>query len=657
MKNIEKIESSRGNREIRSNFQNSIKIPAILIIFLISVVSCDWLDVMPDNIATIDAAFANRATAQKSLFSCYRYLPNPTDCNRSPNYFTSRDEYEFGKRFSIITQYPYSTSIAQGLQNANDPIIDYWSGKNNGRPMFEAIRTCNVFLEEIHRPRDMSEDERARWTAEVKFLKAYYHYILLQLYGPIPIVRENIPISAEPDEVKIFREPVDECIDYIAELIDEAAPDLPLVIDAPLREDGRITRPIALSVKAKVLVLGASPLFNGNEDYRDWRDSRGKQMISDYNREKWEKAAEAIKTAIDVCHAAGHQLYRYDKATNPQTIAMSDSLVQTMNVRKAITERWNVGVIWSSTDATGTLQSVSFPPLFTYDWQSAGGLSASFEMAELFYTNNGIPIDEDIHWDYAGRYQPRLSTVEAENGLYIAIGEQTAALHFDREPRFYANLAFDRGFVELSSTTADAGASFSPYARYRAGEAGDWVPHTGYLIKKLTAFETSCSQGTTVYRYTPYDYRFPLFRLADLYLLYSEALNEVKDVPDDEVYRWIDEVRAITGLKGVVASWQNSKSPNRPRVKDEMRKIIRQERMIELAFEGHRFLDIRRWKLAESLWTKPLRAWNFQGSTVEEFYTLINWDEARTFTFKDYLWPISDYDLRINRNLVQSYGW
>ena len=173
----------------------------------------------------------------------------------------------------------------------------------------------------------------------------------------------------------------------------------------------------------------------------------------------------------------------------------------------------------------------------------------------------------------------------------------------------------------------------------------------------MLAFESSLTQNNNR-PYTGYDYRFPLIRLADLYLLYSEALNEVKNTPDDEVYEWIDKVRAITGLKGVVESWQQSKYPNRPRERDEMRKIIQQERMIELAFEGQRFWDVRRWKLAENLWTYRSKGWQFEANAVEEYYTVMNRvEEARKFTFKDYLWPISTYDLRINANLVQTYGW
>ena len=92
--------------------------------------------------------------------------------------------------------------------------------------MYRAIRDCNIFLENAHIPRDITELERARWIAEVKFLKAYYHFFLMELYGPIVLVKENLPLSATPEETKVYREPVDECVNYIVQLLDEAAAEL-----------------------------------------------------------------------------------------------------------------------------------------------------------------------------------------------------------------------------------------------------------------------------------------------------------------------------------------------------------------------------------------------------------------------------------------------
>ena len=139
--------------------------------------------------------------------------------------------------------------------------------------------------------------------------------------------------------------------------------------------------------------------------------------------------------------------------------------------------------------------------------------------------------------------------------------------------------------------------------------------------------------------------------------MYAEALNEANG-PSQDVYEYIDRVRNRVGLKGVVESWTNfSTNPNKPATKEGLREIIRRERTIELAMEGKRFWDVRRWKLINELNNQP-QGWNIMGETAEDFYRVV--DIARTpvrFTVKDYFWPIKEGDIITNKNLLQNYGW
>lgn len=644
----------------------------IVVVLLTGMVGCNYLDVVPNDTATLDHAFSNRSVAEKFLRTCYSHLPDPTNPFHYPAYFTSRDEFDFG--FEIRSLQTVAGMISEGLQNTDNPLQNYWLGEQGGKSLYVAIRDCNIFLENIHVPQDVPPVERARWIAEVKFLKAYYHFFLMQLYGPIVLVKENLPLSASPEEVKTYREPVDECVDYIVELLDDAILDLPPTIPDPTREQGRISQTIALAVKAKVLAWAASPLFNGNPDYKEWVDNRGKQLISDtYDPAKWERAVAAIKEAIETCHAVGLKLYEFNKNTSPQTFNMNDTLVQMMTIRKAITEdvERNPGMIWASPEisapgkGTGAavpswlgdfLRSI-FPIMYSTDYPSGvGGHCASWHMVNLFYTNNGVPMEEDKYFDYANRFQLRRATPGDHHQSYIATGEITVNMHFNREPRFYADLCFDRGFMELSTTTADGGASFGPYLRFRHGEVFQYL--SSYMPKKLVAFETTCSQGDHAKRYLPHYYMFPLIRLADLYLLYSEALNEVKGQPDAEVYEWIDRVRENAGLDGVRTSWARASiNPDKPYTKEGMREIIQKERLIELAFEGQRFWDVRRWKIADKFWTLPPTRWAFSRNPEEYYVPEVYYHRERTVTVKDYLYPVSLLDIRINPNLVQTYGW
>src|SRR5690606_30309646 len=148
--------------------------------------------------------------------------------------------------------------------------------------------------------------------------------------------------------------------------------------------------------------------------------------------------------------------YEFNKfAGGAQTFAMNDTLEQLMTVRKAITEsiERNTGVIWATQEqfadgkggssalvALGNMLRSLFPVLYSTDQPSLiNYMSASWHMGELFYSNNGVPINEDKTYDYNNRYSLKRATLADNHGSYIATGEVTVLLHFYREPRFYAN--------------------------------------------------------------------------------------------------------------------------------------------------------------------------------------------------------------------------
>ena len=276
------------------------KIIGITVLILLAAgSSCKkYLDVAPDNIGTIDYAFRMRTEAEKYLFTVYNNLPAFGEVGSDPGFFT-------GDEFAA----PYPTAkdininlyrIARGEQNVVNPIANFWDGGNGGRSYFQAIRECNIFLENVDKVPDLSAFEKRRWVGEVKILKAYYHFFLLRMYGPIPVIRENLPVSATIEEVRVSRQPVDSVISFISNLIDEAVPGLPDKIQNEASELGRLTKPIALCIKAEVLATAASPLFNGNTDYASFKNKDGVQLFNQTpSAEKWQKAADACKAAID----------------------------------------------------------------------------------------------------------------------------------------------------------------------------------------------------------------------------------------------------------------------------------------------------------------------------------------------------------------------
>ena len=644
----------------------------MLIVILLTTSCNNYLDVIPDNIPTIDHAFIDRISAEKFLSTCYSYLPN--DESPTVNPAMLGNECWVGLEGRGYFNYFGSDvwDMFRGFQTTNDPFSNYWDGAQNGKNLWIAIRDCNIFLENIHKPQDITDSERARWISEVTFLKAYYHYYLWVRYGPIPITDINLPVSATPDQVRVYRDPVDDVVDYIVETIDKALPDLPLKITSESQELGRITKPIALAIKAKCLSYAASPLFNGNSYYKNYVDSRGIHLFpEEYKPEKWQRAADALKEAIDVAKDAGHKLYYYDKFY----ANISDSTKRALNIRLAVTDRWNKEVIWgrSSIGLLNYLQRNC--DVRVYNDQNSTEinqtLAPTLDTVERFYTDNGVPIDEDKTWQelYNTRYETQPITEEYKYYMWYRANnpEVTAKLHFRREVRFYASLNFDRGTVYGKDKTdydtygTDPGNNTSmAVAKMRSGENGGRISAekysiTGYTPKKMVALTSYLKENS----YVGYAYPFPIIRLADLYLLYAEALNEVKEKPDNEVYEYIDYIRDRASLKGVVESWEKySMNPTKPLTKEGMREIIQRERANELAFEGQYYWDIRRWKTIEQEFAKPIRGWNVvKGTAASTYYQVQTIVPSIPFSVKDYFWPIKQSSLDINKNLVQSPEW
>ena len=638
------------------------KIVNLLIAALIGFNACgDWIDVVPDGIATIDMAFNSRVQALKYLKTCYSFMmpDNSGNINQDPAMLGD----ELWTTIAAQPIYSYTgLYLAQGMMSATSPLFERWGH------CYQALRDCNIFMENVGRAPDLPAWERDQWIAEAKVLKAYYHFILVRMYGPVPIIRENIPVSADVSKVKVVREPVDDCFRYMVELLDEviASDALPSQVLDENRELGRITKPIAMALKAKILVTAASPLYNGNSDFETLCNHDGTQLFNaTYDETKWQKAVVACKEAIDACFDANIQLYEFpNTGNNPLT----DIIATRMSLRNAFTLRWNSEIIWANTQSiiaanrwsgTGrdlqTYAGVILNPSFRENYEAHRSLGVPLHIAEIFYTNHGVPLAEDRTRDFSARYN--LRTALAAERLYVKAGNVTVDLHFDREPRFYAWVGFDCGIWYGAGRYDDQVELWT--LECKGGDVDRlWGTGVGYLPKKYIHYTNMVTDNT--YGISVTTYPWPLMRLSELYLLYAEAINEAEGPAEKnsvELFEYIDRVRKRAGLEGIKASWSAySKQPNKFATKEGMREIIRQERMIELAFEGHRFWDVRRWKTAPQVYSVPIDGWSVLERETNDFYQR-KVVYQKKFRNRDYFWPIRNSELDRNPNLVQNIGW
>jgi hypothetical protein len=623
-----------------------------------------FLDVVPDDgLPSVEKAFNLRASAIKYLSTCYSYMPHDGAPGADCGMLTGDELWDlFGRIVSDVNGRVPSvlTKIARGQLSASSVYGNDWPA------MFEGIRCCDILVDNVYRVPDMKEEEKKQWIAEVTFLKAYYHFNLVRKWGPIPIVRQSLPIDADVNTVRVYRDNIDDCFDFIIELLDKAMPDLPIVAPS-IDEYGRINKAICAAFKAKVTVFAASPLFNGNIDEAALVDNRGVRLFptksDDDKLLRWQAAMKACKEAIDICDEANIKLYDGSDIT----YRMSDSLRTTLTLRNAFNSRWNSELIWGNTQTPpGNLrmfQRLCMPIMVDYTDMLGGYrfIGVPLKIAEQFYTVNGLPINNDNDWSNVNPLDVRAG--DEQHKFYLHMGYESAKLNYDREPRFYASLGFDGGnWLGQLGNYNDVKAEDLKFISCRIGgqhakSGSETGPVTGYFPKKMFPLACTWSNNNS---FVSYWFPWPIIRLADLYLLYAEAINEAEG-PDgphkDDLFKYLDAVRKRASIPDVKTAWDTySNSPGYYRTRVGMRAIIHRERLNELAFESQRFWDLKRWKEAPAEYHKGIYGLDVTSASPMD-YNRKTFIFEQKFGLKDYFWPIPTRYIELNNNLVQNIGW
>jgi hypothetical protein len=631
------------------------------------------LDIVPDNTVTLEDYFSRKEMAWNALAKVYSYLPSDPETHSTS--WSLGDEWMGRVDMNNNAGNVVAMRIMRGLQNTTSPILGHWNGTSGGRPLYQGIRSANIFLEYIDMVQDMTESEIKEWKAQVKFLKAYYHFLLLRQYGPIVIADKPVPLDALSDDLFQKRSKVEDCFNFIIDLMNEAIPDLNE--RAGTNDLGQVDKVAAMAIKARVMLFRASPFLNGNSEYYgDFLDFDGQPFFPiQYNHEKWKDVIDAVNEAIALCETNGLGLYEYEK--NPYIYDREDYLANTTlmktlyDLRMVIADPWNKELVWGQTTNYGSgsilagttnmrlptgYEGIINNPGFSEQW-----MCASYRMLERYYTKNGIPLDEDLTVDKNILHRI-VTTPGIETPEYVSMrgllqpGAETVILYLDREPRFYANLGITGGYWR-SHGVRIATMMFG-------GSDGGYMPSysttqffcTGIGVQKFVNPESKSGAWDRVIRF-PY----PIMRMADLYLMKAEALNEYNDTPTAEVYETVNKVRRRAGIPDVEDAWSNvdvvrPEYLDKHLTKEGMREIILRERSIELAFEGSRFWDMHRYKKAVPEFSSPIMGWSYEKSDAKSFFVLESY-QTRRFINRDYLWPVTLDEINKNANLIQNPGW
>lgn len=643
---------------------------ALALSLLLATASCDFLDVVPEGSATQEDIYKTQAQAEKMLFTIYGKRPDLVHTQYMPDLNGGDDlisSYYGSVRYFSWKSLVYSTS----QESPTNTYFNMW-GTTTGLPtgyntynLYEGIRYAYNFLNNIGSVPDITEDNLRHWTGEAHFLIAHLHHILLEYYGPVVLVREEIDLNAPTSSINVPRSTYDECVDFIEGEYLKAAELLPDYWGAI--QFGRAIKATALAYRARLLLYAASPLVNGNSEfYADFVNKDGTHLINQtYDAEKWKRAMDAAKEAIDCVESS---------EANGASTMDGRRLGLSMNTQSSITDKFERGrtdytfvftgdgnssqvrnqneylMSWNrSASITYTQRQFGCHLVNDYTKASAayrGYSCPTYEAVQMYYTKNGLPWEDDP---------------ETKNIDPLAYDEtaETVNLHLYKEPRFYASVGYDRGTYRFNGGKMTIKAHKGEPQGFTGSYDNEYQSYNGYFCQKWvneqSKMKVNASNNYAVDTYM--QYVFPYMRVAELYLSYAEADFEYDGTLSDYGYECLNKIRSRCGLPTFQESW--SRAGGIPSG-DKLRDIIRRERSIEFLMEGRRFHDIRRWKIAEECMRPTPKAWNIEGDTPEKFYKLVDMKEndTRIFTTPKHYWlAIPNSQLNINGQLVQNPGY
>lgn len=643
-------------------------ISAIVASLLIGVSSCNYLEVVPIEQPDLDDMMVDSRSTLEYLYSCYGYMQNVA--NISPLRYNG---IEGGADEFVVPQTLNEMSSAAQYNNITP--VNAYSLKDHypWRGLYESIGYCNQFLNSIKTncPEEVTPQERLQYIAEATYLKAYYHFRLMQLFGPIPIMDTFLP-SDTPKGDFPGRSHFDYCVNYVIDLCDEALSGLPPSYTAAYY--GRATTSACKMLKARVLLLAASPMYNGEFPAKGWKNTNfetpgyGNELVSyTYDSSKWQTALDACLDAIETAEGAGHKLFdmdaidaiiaNYDLPLPLIPGSVSDEFKKRVLMLRfqmiAQPDEGNREAIWSMVKANWDMSQASIPHFFmkTNDGITNLGqwsiLSPTIYTITHFFTANGVIPEEDNAFPSEDQWY-EVATGNTNNVINLCVG---------REPRFYANLSFNGD--QYSSVIANGKETILDFtdpegAGYNTTLFGNNNNNvTGFLNKKWVHPNirfTGVGWGSNMGNMN--NYATPLMRLGELYLMAAECYAHI-DGGTTKGLEYLNKIRKRAGIP----EWTETKLGAAGKT---LLDAVLEERFVELYYEGQRFHDIRRYCKGREYLSKHcyqgLDAYRY-APTLEQLNTVVQIDQPFDWDDRLYLMPIPDSELYSNPQLVQAPGY
>lgn len=531
-----------------------------------------FLEKAPGGDVTKDTIFDNAEYTRNFLWSCYakQHYGIPFTWNHGGK------NGPYGLNISILDE--LSDEI-QSSSTWDDAVKYYYGGAYSpstgstdrsrfpffGYDVWECVRACYIFLNNVDKS-PLEEAEKTRLKAEAKCLIAERYFDMFRNYGGLPLVKQDYQGTEASYELP--RATVEETVKFMTDLLDEAIPDLPWSLgDDESNWEGRFTQAGAMGLKAKILCFAASPLFNNSEPYCTEGDQTAntnhQAWYGDYQENRWQAVVDACKAFFDT-NAKNGNVYALVQPDNRTPGGYRAAF------RKAYSSRGTSEVLISVRQKNTDTQDGNY--LWnSFNWN--GPYTPSEDYMEQFDWKDGTKFDYDA-----------LEKKGELDEMFIHNGNPK---DLTRDPRLYETMIVNGTLKSMDING------------YMSGEQVEcW---TGG-INKTDGLQYATGMANNKFYMNSVNSRniylsWPYLRMAEMYLIYAEALTQTGHIT--EAVPYVDAIRRRVGLKGLVASGYDVST------KDKMIEAILKERNCEFGMEESRFYDMIRYRRAD-LFSKVL---------------------------------------------------
>ena len=562
--------------------KKTLRILSIAVLTLGLASSCSFFLEKPDTTGTVDqeAVFTSRKNANASLMSCYRNVlrhgwPGGIGIGHCTLGAISG---EVGRGYNWHGSYHI---VQQGLSVTGTDGSD--AGAENYGNNWSFIRQCWITAENIDLVEDMSDSEKAVVKAECKALVAYRYMGMFVRYGGVPLVEKSF---VSDDDLSAPRATLQQMVDFISRLCDEAAEVLPGQWDAA--NTGRMTKGAALAIKARTLQYAARPLFNSDKPYLDNGEHNDLICFGKADKERWKAAIDANEAVLDWAASNGVALINSGGvvAGQPNPNAFDDYARAT-----SVPANEEIILAFKFDDTGGWDPLVNFMNCSAYQGNNRYDTDCSGVLTnhlENYWAADG----SEMSWPKVGDAAPRVGSDWIANVAKI-------------EPRALADIKF--GGHDSANNPGDY--YWQNIGWSRGGYAAD--KDKGDVFPNAIDSDKGCGERTKFFWHAGSRKWFepPLFRLAETYLFLAEAYNEYGN--SSKALENLNKVHNRAGLPSITETDQA-----------KLRAIIQRECAVELFQEGgHRYFDVKHWKradIANGLCGGPMRMLQFNIQATDE---------------------------------------